>query len=255
MRGTLVICPDLESLSREAAQRFVAAVAETLQGRGESFSVALSGGATPRRFYELLASDEFRPKIPWTHLHIFWGDERMVSPDHAESNYRVAREALLTHIPLPPQNIHPIAAHTSAEQAALAYEQELRTHFGRWGRPVFDLALLGLGADGHTASLFPGATALEEKQRWVVAHVRGVNQHARVTLTLPVFNQARRVFFLVTGKEKASALQAALAGGSHWPAQRVNPEKGELVFLVDAAAAAKLERLRVEVTAAREAPV
>lgn len=245
MRGTLVICPDAESTSREAAQRFVAAVAETLRDPRAGFAVALAGGTTPRRLYELLASEDCRSKIPWARLQFFWGDERMVPHDHPESNYRVAREALLAHVPVPKQNIHPIPSETSPEQAALGYEQELRAHFGRWGVPRFDLVLLGLGADGHTASLFPGAAALTERQRLAVAHIRGVNQHARVTLTLPVLNHSRRVFFLVTGERKASALRAALESGGALPAQRVNPQKGELVFLVDAAATVKLNHIRV----------
>lgn len=253
MRGTLVICPDAESASREAARLFVAAVTETPRDPRATFSVALSGGTTPRRFYELLASEEWRSKIPWAQLHFFWGDERMVPHDHPESNYRVAREALLSHVPVPRANIHPIPTQTAPEQAALTYEQELRAHFGRWGIPRFDLVLLGLGADGHTASLFPGSAALAERQRLAVAHIRGVNQHSRVTLTLPVLNRAQRVCFLVTGEKKASALRAALESGGTLPAQRVNPKGGELVFLVDAAAAAKLDRLRVHAAAVSEA--
>ncbi|MGH9805418.1 MAG: 6-phosphogluconolactonase [Candidatus Acidiferrales bacterium] len=252
MRGTLIICPDAESVSREAAARFVAAAAEKLADHRATFAVALAGGSTPRRLYELLAGSPFRSKIPWARVHFFWGDERLVPLDHADSNFRMAHEALLRHVPAPPANIHAIPTNLPAEQAALAYEQTLRTHFGRWGLPGFDLVLLGVGSDGHTASLFPGSAALAEKERWVMAHSRGVNEPARVTLTLPVFNHASRVHFLVTGKPKASALRAALERGA-LPVQRVQPKKGELLFLADAAATAKLDRVRIDVPVTSEA--
>lgn len=252
MRGTLIICLDAESVSREAAQRFVSAVAEKLADPRATFSVALAGGTTPRRLYELLAGSPFRSKIPWTRVHIFWGDERLVPYDHAESNFRLAHEALLSHVPVQRENIHPISTQIPADQAAQAYEQALRAHFGRWGTPRFDLVLLGVGADGHTASLFPGSAALAEKERWVMPHSLGVNQPARVTLTLPIINNARRVHFLVTGKPKASALRAALETGP-LPVQRVQPKKGELLFLVDAAATGKLDGIRIEVPVASEA--
>ena len=252
MRGTLIICPDTESVSREAAERFVTAAAGKLDDRRATFSVALAGGSTPRRMYELLAGSPFRSKVPWARMHFFWGDERMVPLDHAESNFRMAHEALLRHVPVPPANLHPIPTNLPADQAALAYEQSLRAHFGRWGLPRFDLMLLGVGADGHTASLFPGSAALAEKDRLVMPHSRGVNQPARVTLTLPVINNSHRVHFLVTGKPKASALRAALERGA-LPVQRVQPKKGELLFLVDAAATGKLDRVRIEVPATSEA--
>ena len=248
MRGTLVICPDLESLSREAARRLLAAIREVQKEPRTPFRLALAGGSTPRRLYELLAGSEFRDKIPWTQVHFFWGDERMVPQDHPQSNYRMGQEALLKHVPVPRPNIHPIPTQASPEEAAQAYENELRQHFGR-GVPTFDLILLGLGGDGHTASLFPGAAALEEKQRLAVAHRPGLKGFDRVTLTLPVLNQARRVFFLVAGENKATALRAALGSGGQLPAQQVAPRNGELIWLVDAAAASRLERVRVEAEA------
>jgi 6-phosphogluconolactonase len=252
VRGTLVICPDLESLSREAARRLLAAVREIRKEPRTPFRLALAGGSTPRRLYELLAGSEFREKIPWSQLHFFWGDERMVPHDHPQSNYRMAQEALLKHVPVPRANLHPIPTQASPEEAALAYENDLRQHFGR-GLPVLDLILLGLGGDGHTASLFPGAGALEEKQRLAVAHRPGLKGFDRVTLTLPLLNNARRVFFLVAGESKATALQAALAGDGQLPAQQVAPRKGELIWLVDAAAASRLERVRVVPSQAEEA--
>ncbi|MBI2956784.1 MAG: 6-phosphogluconolactonase [Acidobacteria bacterium] len=251
MRGTLIVCAELESLSREAARCVLAAIEAS--GR-RPFRLALAGGSTPRRLYELLASPPFAHRIPWDHLHVFWGDERLVPHDHPQSNYRMARESLLRHVPLPPKNIHGVPLLASAEESALAYEQELRSHFGRrWGLPAFDLILLGLGADGHTASLFPRSPALEEKQRWVVAARAGAGQPPRVTLTLPVLNHTRRIFFLVSGEDKATALREALEGTlGHLPAQKVAPRKGELVWLADAAAASRLKHVRVLAVAEAE---
>ncbi len=252
VRGKLVICPDLEGLSREAARRLLEALAEQRITR-TPFRIALSGGSTPRRLYELLASESIRSRIPWVRLHFFWGDERMVPHDSPQSNFRLAQDALLRHVPVPRQNIHPVPTQTSPEEAAQRYEQELRAHFGRFGTPVFDLVLLGLGADGHTASLFPGAAALAEKHRPVVAHRTGLKGSDRVTLTLPVLNSSRRVFFLVSGESKAGALRAALTAGGPLPAQQVSPDRGDLVWFVDAQAASRLDRLRVETVAVREA--
>ena len=151
MRGTLIICPDAESVSREAAQRFISAVAEKLTDRRSTFSVALAGGSTPRRLYELLAASPYRSKIPWARVHFFWGDERLVPYDHADSNFRMAHEALLKHVSVQRENLHPIPTNLPADQAAQVYEQVLRAHFGRWRLPRLDLALLGIGSDGHTA--------------------------------------------------------------------------------------------------------
>lgn len=245
MRGTLVICTDFESLSREAAHRFLAAVEER-PAKEAGVRVALAGGSTPRHLYELLAGSEFGTRIPWERIHFFWGDERLVPHDHPESNYRMAQEALLKHVPVPPENVHPVPVQASPENTAQSYEEELRRQFGqRRGFPAFDLVLLGLGADGHTASLFPRAPALEIKDRWVMFHIPGSGR-ARVTLTLPVLNQARRVFFLVSGEDKAEALRLAVEGTGSLPAQRVAPRKGELLWLVDTPAARRLERVKIE---------
>lgn len=246
MRGTLIICTDLDSLSQEAAGRFVGVVEERVHQQSP-VRVALAGGSTPRRLYELLAGPEFRARIPWSQIHFFWGDERLVPYDHRDSNYRMAREALLKHVPVSRKNLHPVPVQFSPEEAALAYEQELREHFRqRWGVPAFDLVLLGLGADGHTASLFPRAPTLEEKNRLAATHTPAGGGHVRVTLTLPVLNQARRVFFLVSGEDKAAALRLALEATGSLPAQQVAPRKGELLWLVDTAAASQLQQVRVE---------
>lgn len=244
MRGTLIICADAESLAREAARRLAAAV--EARARTESaVRVALAGGATPRRLYELLATPEFQGRIPWAKLHFFWSDERLVPPDHPESNYRLAREALLRHAPLPQENIHPVAVQSSAEATALAYDQELRAHFRqRRGAPAFDVILLGLGADGHTASLFPRAAPLAERERLVVAAYSPVGGAPRVTFTLPLLNQAEQIFFLVAGEDKAAALRLAVEAPGTLPAQLVTP-RGKLVWLVDTAAAGQLHTVRV----------
>jgi len=246
VRGTLIICSDLESLSREAAARF-AAVVESRVGEQGIARVALAGGATPRRLYELLASEEFRASVPWARVHFFWGDERLVPLDHPESNYRMARETLLKHLALPKENVHPVPVASTAEAAALAYEQELRQHFRqRRGPPAFDLILLGLGADGHTASLFPRAAALAEKERLVAATQSPTSGLPRITLTLPVLNEARQIFFLVAGENKAAALRLAVEAPGTLPAQLVAPRRGLLTWLVDTAAAGQLHSVKVQ---------
>lgn len=249
MRGTFIVCAQPRELWREAARRIAAALAADGE-KQHRVAVALSGGSTPRPVYELLAGDEFRPRIPWNKIHFFWGDERLVPLDHPESNYRLAREALLARVLVPRENIHPISVYMAPRQASENYEQELRHFFRtRKGVPSFDLILLGVGADGHTAALFPGAPP-EAKPlpggKPLTGALRGPGGISRVTLTLPVLNAARRVFFLVTGEEKAAALARAVAADPGLPAGRVAPAQGELVWLVDAAAASRLQGLRVE---------
>jgi 6-phosphogluconolactonase len=211
--------------------------------------VALAGGSTPRDLYALLARrGALVPPgpLPWPLVQVFWGDERHVPPDHPDSNYRGAHEALLAHVPVPPGNVHRVHGElASAESAAEAYEQELRFAFGLepGELPRFDLVLLGLGADGHVASLFPGSPALGERRRLAVApFVPALGAH-RITLTLPVFNRAATVLFLVAGAEKAEAVRRALAPEGEveeTPARGVRPESGGVLWLVDAAAAAGL---------------
>jgi 6-phosphogluconolactonase len=243
----LVVSPDLETLSREAARRFL-----TLAQACDPFSVALAGGSTPRRLYETLAAAPFREQVPWERVHVFWGDERAVPPEHPGSNYRMARETLLAHVPLPPHNVHRVRGELEPGDAARAYADELRAFFGaRW--PAFDLVLLGMGDDGHTASLFPGSAMLttggSEALRETTQPVLGVTAHyqdrpaRRVTLTPPAINAARNVFFLVSGAGKAQTLRAVLEGPYQpdlLPAQIVRPVDGHVLWLVDAAAAADL---------------
>jgi 6-phosphogluconolactonase len=238
MPGTVTVLPDLETLSRSAADAFVAAARAALAERGR-FSVSLSGGSTPRKLYQLLATEPYRDSIDWQRVHLFWGDERYVPYDDPLSNVRMVREALSDHVPIPPANLHPMpTGPADLEEAAHTYTRELHTFFGEDLR--FDLALMGMGADGHTASLFPGDTALQVRDR-PVAVARPVSQPtARLTLTVPVFNRARTVLFLVAGADKADVLAEVLAGGHTYPSQWIVPDDGQLLWYIDRAAAARL---------------
>jgi 6-phosphogluconolactonase len=230
-------------LMEAAAQEVLKAALEAVSERGR-FTWALSGGSTPRGLYQRLASDPFLGRMPWEAIHFFWGDERHVPPDHPESNYRMAREAMLDRAPIPPDNIHRIhAEEPDAERAAAEYEEELRSFFHL--APRFDLILLGLGKDSHTASLFPGSAAMHERERLVVAVIApGVEAQKtfRITLTPPVLNHAERVVFLVSGEDKAEALHAVIEGArdpERHPAQVV---EGNRLWMVDRPAARLLAR-------------
>lgn len=204
-------------------------------------SLVLSGGSTPSTLHRLWAS-AFRDQIPWAHVHVFWGDERYVSPDDPDSNYRMARETLLDHVPCPAGNIHPMPTHfPSSDAAAQEYEKTLRTYFGtEW--PHFDLLRLGLGEEGHTASLLPGSPALEERTHWVVAVKTPANPPLRLTLTMPALTRAANTYVIVTGSKKASALHHVLADVTDpqtYPAAAVRFTEGTLIWWVDRAAAAQ----------------
>jgi 6-phosphogluconolactonase len=232
--------PDAASLSRAASEHFVTLAAEAMVIHGQ-FVVALSGGSTPRATYALLASDEFAARVDWPRVHVFWGDERCVPPDHPDSNYRMARETLLERIQIPTENVHRIWGELPPDQAAMAYQAELEVVLGAGGR--FDLILLGMGADGHIASLFPGTAALHEQTRWVVAHYVDKLAAWRITLTPAAINTATHVIFIVSGAAKAERLREVLAGPYQpdiLPAQIVRPADGRLLWLVDAAAAVHL---------------
>jgi 6-phosphogluconolactonase len=230
----LEVAKDLEDLAHRAA-RWIADIAAASRDR---LAISLSGGSTPRRLYQLLAQPPFRAAIPWDRVHWFWGDERFVPPDHPDSNYRMAREALLSHAPIPAANIHRIETDGDAVAAARAYQQTLESYYGAAtldrARPLFDIELLGLGPDGHTASLFPGTTVLYERQRWV-AEIVGAKPEARITLTYPVLESSRHTAFLVAGADKREVLARVMAGDRELPAARLNPV-GELVWFVDEAA-------------------
>jgi 6-phosphogluconolactonase len=197
------------------------------QASGRAFAVSLSGGSTPRRLYECLAAPGIASRFPWSRVHWFWGDERFVPHDHPDSNYRMARDAFLSRVLVPTDNIHAVPTEGfSPEQAATAYEATLKRYYGGDKlvpeRPLFDVMLLGIGEDGHTASLFPGQSALQETRRWAVA-VIGAKSEPRITLTYPALDSSRDVAFVVTGKEKQCAVARAQAGDRALPAAVVHP--------------------------------
>jgi len=241
MDAELVIVPDSEALAHTAAQRFADLARAAAESRGR-FSVALSGGSTPHALYRLLAKEPYRSQIPWEQVHLFWADERCVPPDDPGSNYWLANETLIAHVPIPPENVHRVAGELEPKAAAQAYERELR-HFFCGLPPRLDLALLGLGSDGHTASLFPDSEVLEETEQLAVATTAFYDGRPaeRVTLTLPALNAARQILFLVSGIEKAGIVQTVLANvQGRLPAGRIRPVAGQLTWLVDAAAAARV---------------
>jgi 6-phosphogluconolactonase len=235
MNGRVETLPDAAQLARHVAE-WMTAAARAAKG---PFRVSLSGGSTPKALYEFLAEDEFRARFPWPQVHWYWGDERFVPHDHPDSNYRMVHEAMLAKAPVPPQNIHPMPVDGTPEEAASRYERELQAAYGATvldpARPLFDITLLGLGSDGHTASLLPDHPVLQEQQRWVAAVLQG-RPEIRITMTYPVIDSSRQAAFLVAGQEKAAIFKAIRSGGSQVPAARVNPV-GELIWFVDRAAA------------------
>jgi 6-phosphogluconolactonase len=229
---------DAEAVSLAAARLFALGARRAAAGEG-SFNVALSGGSTPRRCYQLLGEDPLRASIPWQAVHLFWGDERYVPHDDPRSNFAMVREALIGQLPEHPGGVHPIPFAESPAASALAYESLLHRYFHD-ATPHFDLVLLGLGENGHTASLFAGSAALSETVRWVREVFVPEQDLFRVTLTPPVLNAAESVAFLVTGAEKAAMLQRVLEGEydpQRIPAQLIRPTQGKVVWLVDRAAA------------------
>jgi 6-phosphogluconolactonase len=225
----------------EAAARDFAARAEAAINVPGRFTVALAGGSTPKATYEALAR-HYASELDWGRVHAFFGDERTVPPDHEDSNYRMARDTLLSHVPV--GGVHRMRGELPPAEAAAAYEQELREFFGRGEPPRFDLILLGLGEDGHTASLFPETSALGVADRWVVANPVLKLETTRLTLTVPVINAAKAVTFLVAGEGKAEALKQILEGEADpraYPAKFIRPEGGDLTWMVDRAAARSLE--------------
>jgi 6-phosphogluconolactonase len=233
--GRVEVLPDPPALARRVAEWMTAAA---LAAKGD-FRVSLSGGSTPKALYALLASDEFRARFPWARVSWYWGDERFVPHDHPDSNYRMTRQAMLARAPVPLENIHPVPTDGSPEDAARRYERTLQEAYGATtldrARPLFDITLLGLGADGHTASLLPGEPVLEERKRWVAAVSHG-RPEIRITMTYPAIESSRHVAFLVAGQEKAAIFRAIRTSDSNVPAARIRPV-GELVWFVDRAAA------------------
>jgi len=249
MRRTVEVAADRGALMEAGAAAFVAAARAAIGAHGR-FIAALSGGSTPRALFELLATERFASSVDWSRVHVCWGDERAVPPDAAASNYRMAREALLDHVPIPASQVHRIRGEDPPQVAAEAYERTLRTLFATPVGPPrpepgarFDLVLLGMGDNGHTASLFPGLHAAREAERWVVAESVAEVGMWRITLTPVVLNAAAEVVFLVAGADKAAMLHRVLDGPVRpdaLPAQVVVPHDGRLRWLVDTDAAARL---------------
>jgi len=233
-----------QDLFQAAAEEVIRSASDAVAKRGR-FTIALSGGSTPRNLYTLIAANA-STTLPWNQMFFFWGDERHVPPDSPDSNYRMAKESLLSKVPIPPANIFPVPAENpDAAQVAEVYEQTLRRFFavapGEF--PRFDLILLGMGPDGHTASLFPETAALQEKSRLVVANWVEKLGGSRITFTLPLLNAARCIAFLVSGTDKAAALHEVLEGNApaeKYPSRLVQPREGKLIWFVDRAAASGL---------------
>jgi 6-phosphogluconolactonase len=247
--GIVEVSATPAALAEAAAERFVASATAAIDAT-ETFCVALSGGSTPRGLFSLLASARYSDRVEWSRVHFFWGDERCVPPDSAESNFRMAKETLLDHVPVRAANVHRIRGEDAPAVAAEQYERELRSAFATpAGAPQFapgarfDLVLLGLGTNGHTASLFPHQKSVREQTRWVMAERVDAVGMWRITLTPPILNAATEVVFLVSGREKAVMLRRVLydaPNSDELPAQVISPAKGRLRWMLDAAAAADL---------------
>jgi 6-phosphogluconolactonase len=230
-----VVLPNPAAVAQHAAG-LISVAAQTAVADHGRFTLALSGGSTPRELFRLLAGPAWRDRIPWSATDIFWADERCVPPDHPDSNYRVAQTELLAPLGIPHGQTHRLRGEDEPEVAAQAAERDLRDALGPAGR--LDCILLGMGTDGHTASIFPGTEALGEQTRWVVPNLVPRLEAWRLTMTLPAINRARIIIFLVCGRDKADALHSVSSRGE-LPAARVRPTDGELIWLLDAPAATR----------------
>lgn len=243
MKSRIVVSATVHELFEEAAQLISSTAADAIQQRG-MFSLALSGGSTPKGLFQLLATPAWRHQIDWSKTHVFWGDDRYVPHTDPRSNFRMTKEALLDHVPISPNNVHPVPTDLPPDEAALHYEQTLRQVLGEASDvPQLDLNLLGLGENGHTASLFPYRPILHEDKRLVASDfIPEVNMH-RITMTAPMINAGRRIVFLVAGESKADVVCDVITGPQQpeqLPAQLIIPAHGELIWLLDSSAAAKL---------------
>ena len=241
MTREIIVCHSQEEIFTKSADMFTTLASEAIAARGQ-FTVALSGGSTPKGMYTLLASDSYKGKVDWNKVQLFWGDERSVAPDNDQSNYRMANEAMISKVSIPVENVHRMQAELAdIETAAKDYENILKQvcHSGDGEQPCFDLILLGMGDDGHTASLFPGTKALREKERSVVVNwVEKFNTN-RMTFTAPAINHARNIVFMAAGANKLQPLKEVLTGERNpelYPSQLVQPTNGKLIWLVDDAA-------------------
>ena len=241
---TTQVAATAEEITKQAADAFTEAVLKAVAARSIA-RVAVSGGSTPKAVFELLASEPYLSKIPWNQLQLFWVDERCVPPTHDESNYRMTKESMLDKVPLSAENIHRMEGELDPEEAASHYEATLRNAFRLEGAqtPTFDLIWLGLGPDGHTASLFPHTEGLEDMSHLVIANHVPQKNTWRITLTWPVIIEGREVAFLIEGEEKAEMVRTVWAGTydpENWPAQLIRPASGKLTLMLDSAAAAHL---------------
>jgi 6-phosphogluconolactonase len=245
VKREILVVSNTDELRIRAAQEFVRHAGEAIRAKG-FFTVALSGGSTPHGLYMTLAIDPYREQVSWSHVYLFWGDERCVSPDHQDSNYRMARESFIDKVPIPKENVYRMPAEKADHyRAAMEYEQTIRAffHLNAGEFPHFDMILLGMGEDGHTASLFPCTPALAETNRLVSANYIEKLGVYRLTLTVPVINHAALVLFLISGKPKALVLKEVLEGEyqpQRLPSQLIRPVNGRLLFIVDQMAASKL---------------
>ena len=238
----IIITSGIERLAIEGAELFRSSAVASVARTG-FFTVAVSGGSTPRPMHRLLAENPYRSGIPWQFTHLFWADERLVPVTDPDSNFGSAERDFLKQLTIPAGNLHPMSSRKPPAEAADDYEQELRRHFSRIAstEPVFDLIVLGVGEDGHTASIFPGDHSAVETTRWVTAVKGGTPNVERLTLTLPILNQARRIVFLVSGSKKAVVVRSLLTDASaQLPPQRIAPQHGEIIWLLDGEAAALL---------------
>ncbi len=245
-KSKIEVLSDLEALSIRAASIFVSASRNSIATK-RRFAVAISGGSTPRRLYTLLGSEAYRDQVDWRYVHFFWADERCVPKDDEASNFRTAFDTFLSKIALPDKNIHRIKGEEDPDKAARDYEEEIRGFFGGSERPGFDLIILGMGEDGHTASLFPGSKSLGETVRLAIPVYLGEPSKNRITLTLPVLNNAVQILFLVAGPSKAGVLSEILGDGEKrkwFPAGLVRPAHGNMTWLIDQEAARKLGGVR-----------
>jgi 6-phosphogluconolactonase len=245
---SIAIYSDIDTLSQEAARYVVRVASESITTHGR-FTLVLAGGSTPKKLYGLLASEPYRDQIDWALTEIFWSDERCVPPDSEDSNYHLAQEVLLSKVPISAAQIHRMPADAAnRDQASLAYTQEIQRVFGTNGIPSFDLIQLGMGPEGHTASLFPHQASLHEQTRLIIPVTVPKPPPPRLTFTPLLLNAATHVLFLVTGQDKADALQAVLEGEynpDEYPAQIIRPTQGEVTWMLDPAAASKLSAQHV----------
>jgi 6-phosphogluconolactonase len=234
------VFPEEVSLANAAAQLVLDCSAAAIARDGH-FALALAGGSTPRYLYQKLASETYKQRVNWAKTYFFWGDERCVPPDHPESNFRMARQAVLDFVPIPPDQIYRMPGEINPQTGADVYQQTLSRFFEtiQRGDYTFDVVLLGLGEDGHTASLFPGIKEATDPKSWVIASYIRAFDSWRLSLTPAIINKASKVIFLVSGSNKANILHEVLCGQNDYPAQLIRPHRGKLLYMVDAAAAAR----------------